>query len=297
MVKKYNILVTGVSGQLGNEIRKLSTAYDKYYFTFTDRNKLDISNYDLLMQQVKGGKINLLINCAAYTDVNKAEYDRKNVDLVNNISVDNIARTCFENKVQLIHVSTDFVFDGLKKSKYNEFDKPNPINVYGISKLEGEKRVFNYDLNKSIIIRTSWLYSDLENNFVSKIYNKIKSNQDIMVIGDEFGSPTNAKDLAKTILEIIPKLNNKKTQIYHYCNAGMCSRFDLANEINTIINGKSNIISTNFIDSKVNRPKFSALDSERIINDFEIKIKHWKESLHDHFKKVRTNNYSFNEIS
>lgn len=296
MVNEYNILVTGFSGQLGNQISKIASEFEKYQFIFTDKDELNISNYNLVNKKVKENRIDILINCAAYTDVQKAEFDRDNADLINNISVAILARVCFENKVQLIHISSDFIFDGLKNSKYNEIDEPNPINFYGLTKLNGERKILDYNLKKSIIIRTSWLYSELENNFVSKILTKINSNQDIKVIGDEYGSPTNARDLARTILELIPKLSNKVTEIYHYCNTGICSRFDLANEINLIVNGKSKIISTNFLDSKLKRPKFSALNTFKIRNQFNLEIKDWKRSLHDHFNELRMKNYKLNEI-
>ena len=188
------------------------------------------------------------------------------------------------------------MFDGLKSVPYTEIDNPNPINYYGLTKLNGEKKILKYDLNKSIIIRTSWLYSELQNNFVSKILDKINFQEDIKVVDNEFGSPTNAKDLAITILTIIPSLKNNKTEVYHFCNTGICSRYDLANEINRIIKGKSLVQSTNISDSKVKRPKFSALDSSKIIKRFSLEIKDWRHSLKDHLIDIVSNKLSSYEI-
>jgi len=296
MVNKFNILVTGSSGQLGNELKKISSEFNEYKFIFMGKNKLDISNSQLIENTIQKNKIDIIINCAAYTDVKKAEENRELANLVNNLSVDNLAKICFKEDIKLIHISTDYVFDGIKKCEYTEADIPNPINFYGLSKLNGEISMLKYDLKQSIIIRTSWLYSELDNNFVSKIYSKIKSKNNINVIENEFGSPTNAKDLALAILQIIPKLKNIETEIYHYSNMGICSRLDLANAVNLIVNGKSNIISTNILESKLKRPKFSALNNSKFKNKFDIEIKNWKESLNDHFNELGIAKYIVNEI-
>tara|TARA_B100000963_G_scaffold121937_1_gene106327 strand:+ start:7180 stop:8034 length:855 start_codon:yes stop_codon:yes gene_type:complete len=282
-----NILVTGSTGQLGDEISKLSSKYAKYNFTFKSRNDLDISDSKLLDEIIANSKIEIIINCAAYTDVENAEMDKENADIINNISVDRIAKICSDRRVRLIHISTDFVFDGKKNEPYTENDYTNPLNYYGISKLNGEKNISKYsNLSKSIIIRTSWLYSNKKNNFVSKILNKINYGHDIYINSEEFGSPTNAKDLAELILSIIPKLNNEETEIYHFSNSGICSRFDFANEIINISNSKSQVYYNKLKSNKVERPKYSALDTNKISNDFKINIKHWKESLRDHLNQL-----------
>jgi len=292
MVDKKNILVTGSNGQLGNSIRKVSNEFDLYNLYYKDKNKLDVSNYILLEKYINDYEIDIIINCAAFTNVEAAEINREVSDKINHIALDNLSRICYENEIQLIHISTDFVFDGLKSVPYTELDNPNPINYYGLTKLNGERKMLNYDLNKSIIIRTSWLYSDLQNNFVSKILDKISFQENINVVDNEFGSPTNAKDLAITILTIIPNLKNNKTQVYHFSNTGMCSRYDLANEINKITEQGAIITPISNSDANAKRPKFSALDSTKIIRKFDLKIKNWKESLLDHIEERYINKSS-----
>ena len=217
-------------------------------------------------------------------------------DKINHIALDNLSKICYENEIQLIHISTDFVFDGLKSVPYTELDNPNPINYYGLTKLNGEKKILKYDLNKSIIIRTSWLYSDLQNNFVSKILDKISLQENIRVVDNEFGSPTNAKDLAITILTIIPSLKNNKTEVYHFSNTGICSRYDLANEINKITEEGVIITPISISNYNAKRPKFSALDSTKIIRKFDLKIKNWRESLLDHIEERYINKSSRYEV-
>ena len=282
MADKINILVTGSDGQLGNSIKRISNGFDIYNFHFTNKNELDITNNNLIQEYIEKNKINIIINCAAFTNVEEAEKKRELADLINHVSVDNLAKICSEQNIQLIHISTDFIFDGLKDYPYNEKDTPNPINIYGLTKLNGEKKMMSYNLDKSIIIRTSWLYSESKNNFVSKILNKINHQNYINVVENEIGSPTNVKDLAKVILSIIPKLKNDKTEIFHFSNIGFCSRYDFATEINKIVKGKSSIKSERVSESKVKRPKYSALDSKKIINKYDIKIDDWKYSLSDH---------------
>ena len=292
MVDNKNILVTGSDGQLGNSIKMVSSSFDNYNLYYTDKNQLDISNYISLEKHINDYEIDIIINCAAFTNVEAAEINRDMSDKINHIALDNLSKICYENEIQLIHISTDFVFDGLKSVPYTEIDNPNPINYYGLTKLNGEKKILKYDLNKSIIIRTSWLYSDLQNNFVSKILDKISLQENIRVVDNEFGSPTNAKDLAITILTIIPSLKNNKTEVYHFSNTGICSRYDLANEINKLTEEGAIITPISISNYNVRRPKFSALDSTKIIKKFDLKIKNWKESLLDHIEERYINKSS-----
>ena len=296
MVNNPNVLVTGSNGQLGNSIKRISNLFFMYNFHFTSKNQLDISNFDLIERYIKKNKINIIINCAAYTNVEEAEKNRELSNLINNISVANLAKICSSQNIKLIHISTDYVFDGLKDCPYTEVDDPNPINYYGLTKLNGEKKMMSYDLKNSIIIRTSWLYSELENNFVSKILDKINLKHNIIVVDNEFGCPTNANDLAITILNILPKLKNNKTEVFHFSNNGICSRYDLAIEINRIIKGKLPVQSTSISDYKTKRPKFSALDSSKIIKKFNLEIKCWKESLTDHLIGFTNNKLTSYEI-
>ena len=287
MVDRINILVTGSNGQLGNSIKSIANLFHEYNIHFKNKYQLDISKFNLIDNYIDENRINIIINCAAYTNVVEAENKKYLADLINHISVDNLAKICNKKNVQLIHFSTDFVFDGLKNSPYNEKDIPNPINFYGLTKLNGEKKMMSYNLDKSIIVRTSWLYSEGKNNFVSKILNKINSHRNINVVDNEIGSPTNVNDLAKVILSIIPKLNNDKIEIYHFSNMGFCSRYDFVTKINEIVNGKSSISLKNISNTNIKRPKYSVLDSNKLISEFDIKGKHWKDSLSDHLSIIK----------
>ena len=295
MVEAYNILITGSNGQLGNCIRFFSGLYKSYNFYFTDRHDLDITETDKIVQYVDNNKINIIINCAAYTNVDYSEKNKNLADLINHISVENLAKICAKKNIQLIHISTDYVFDGKNENSYKENDKTNPINYYGISKLNGENKMMQQVLFRSIIIRTSWLYSSSSNNFVKKIINKINSHDEFSIYGDETGSPTNAKDLAKTILDIIPKIKNSLTEIYHFSNTGICSRYEFAKKINMIINGKSKIQYKLNPEVKVKRPRYSVLDTRKISKKFNLNIRKWEESLADYLndeilKKINNTN-------
>ena len=288
MVKNKNILVTGANGQLGSSIKSISKNY-KYNFFFTERNKLDITNFIDVNNFLNKNKINIIINCAAYTDVIEAETNIELANRVNNLAVDNLANHCSQYNIQLIHISTDFVFDGLAKKPYLEIDYTNPISVYGLTKLNGEKNIFNYDLNNSIIIRTSWLFSLNHNNFVTKILKKINKCDSISVVNNEFGSPTNSDDLAESIMKIIPKIKNKKTEIYNYSNTGFCSRHQFAKKIIELVKGKCILKEAYTKNIEVKRPPFSALNSKKIIDKFDIAIDPWDISLERLLKKLLNN--------
>ena len=184
---------------------------------------------------------------------------------------------CHKYRVKLIHISTDYVFDGKKKLPYNENDKTNPVNNYGLTKLNGEKEILNSRLEKSIIIRTSWLYSKYGNNFVKKIIDNLKLNKPFSVISNEIGSPTNSLDLAETILILLTKTDNKTPLIYHYSNSGYCSRFQFATLIKKILKSKTKIKSQ--IKKHQIRPNFTVLDNEKIITKFGLEKIDWKFSL------------------
>ena len=284
MVNSKTILITGSKGQLGNSLKKISKAYN-YNFIFTDRSNLDITNFDLLKEFFKKNKIDTVINCAAYTNVEKAEFKQNLAKTINHNAVSFLANICCKHNIQLIHISTDYVFDGNQDKIYNENDITNPLSYYGKTKLEGEYSILKYNLNNSIIIRTSWLYSEFENNFVSKILNGFIKCSEVQVVSDEVGSPTNSLDLAKTILHIIPKIKNNQTEIYHFSNIGYCSRIEFANEIKKIMKSKAKIIPYIKNEKKAIRPKFSALDISKITKNFEIKNKTWQSSLNTHLKK------------
>ncbi len=284
MVKKSNVLVTGSDGQLGSSLHEVS---DFYHFNFFFKNKteLDIGDVDSLYDLIIKEEISCVINCAAFTNVDEAEINFKKAELINSISVGILANICSELDVQLIHISTDFVFDGNKNIPYTELDYVNPINNYGRSKLEGENKIINTSLKNSAIIRTSWLYSKFGNNFVNKVIKNIMKNENISVVIDQYGSPTNSLDLAMIILKIIPKIRNRKTEIFNFSNGGYCSRYDFATSIRNILN--SNIeISKIHSEHSVPRPKFSALNSDKIKNKFNLEIIDWKVSLKNFFNNT-----------
>ncbi len=203
----FNILVTGSNGQLGSEIQELSSEY-AYNFFFTDRNTLDITDVSAMRAFIETNAINAVINCAAYTAVDKAESDEINADAINHLSIKNMAQIAKEKNIILIHISTDYVFDGKNFKPYTEDDTTNPNGVYGKTKLDGEKTLQEINPANSIIIRTSWVYSSHGANFVKTMLRLGKEKEQLGVIFDQVGTPTYARDLAKTILELVAKIKN-----------------------------------------------------------------------------------------
>ena len=287
MVRAENILITGSNGQLGQSLLELSSDFKHYNFFFNSRKDLDITDFKRVEDYIEKQKISTIINCAAYTNVMKAEDELFLANLINNLSVENLANLCYEKSIKLIHISTDYVFDGKKSDPYNENDMTNPLNNYGLTKCKGEEKILKLDLKNSLIIRTSWLYSKSENNFVSKIIKKIHLNESFGVTNREFGSPTRSSDLAKAILSTIPKIKNNKVKIYHFSNLGNCSRFEFANEINKLLNKKNFIKPTFMINDNIARPKNSSLDPQNFSSDFGIKINPWKDSLKNHITNLK----------
>ena len=281
MVNSKKILITGSKGQLGSSFKKISKAYN-YNFIFTDKSNLDITNFDSLKEFFRDNKIDTLINCVAYTNVDNAQIKKNICNNVNHKAIGFLSKLCEKFNIQLIHISTDYVFDGKKDSPYNESDFTEPLNNYGLSKLQGEKAVMNYNLKNSIIIRTSLLYYDNGDSFVNKIINKIIKGENIDVVNDQFSSPTYAIDLSHAILKIIPLINNNSTQIYHYSNVGSCSRYDLAKKINELLGGNSKIYPIKSDQDIVSRPLFSGLSSAKIINKFNIEIRKWEVALKEY---------------
>ena len=280
MVNSKNILITGSKGQLGSSFKKISKAYN-YNFIFTDKSDLDITNFDLLVEFFENNKIDTLINCVAYTQVDKAETKKNICDKVNSEAISYLSRLCEKFNIQLVHISTDYVFDGKKDSAYNESDFTKPLNNYGLSKLQGEKIIMRYNLKNSIIIRTSLLYYDNGNSFVNKIINKIIKGDSIDVVNDQFSSPTYANDLSHAILKIVPLIRNNNTEIYHYSNKGNCSRYDLAIKINELINGDLKINPIKSQNNMTVRPLYTVLNTSKIINKFNLKPRHWEEALEE----------------
>jgi dTDP-4-dehydrorhamnose reductase len=276
-----NILVTGSNGQLGSSIKKLENEYPDYHFYFKDRNELDILNFSEVEEFVSKNEIQVVINCAAYTNVDKAEDEFEQANNLNYLAVENLGYVAKTNKIKLIHISTDYVFDGESEIPYVENDKTNPKNNYGLSKLKGEEALLAINPKNSIIIRTSWLYSLYGKNFVKTMLKLFKEKETISVVSDQIGSPTNAHDLAKLILQIVPTIKNNGVEIYHFANEGKCSWFQFAKEIlnNSDENCKIKPISSKGFKSKAVRPKYSLLNTEKIKKTFKIEILDWKESL------------------
>jgi dTDP-4-dehydrorhamnose reductase len=280
MTNQINILVTGSSGQLGSEIKELSSNYN-YNFFFISRENLDIVNLNDIRAFIIENNINTIINCAAYTAVDKAEDEEKIANSINNIAVKNLAMLSNEFGIKLIHVSTDYVFDGTNHKPYIEDDTINPQGVYGQTKLDGEKAILEYNLKNSIIIRTSWVYSSFGNNFVKTMLRLGREKDELGVIFDQIGTPTYARDLAKAILDIVPKIKNDKTEIYHYSNEGVLSWYDFAKEIMKMakIDCTINPIETFQYPTPASRPHYSLLNKSKIKKEFDIVIPYWKDSL------------------
>ena len=274
-----SVLVTGSYGQLAACIKDIANQYPKYSFIFTDLPELDITNKEEVLTFFKNNNVSWCINCAAYTNVDKAESEKQISYQVNEIGPNNLAQACNEYKVKLIHISTDFVFDGKIAIPYSENDKTKPISVYGDSKLKGEKAITSI-LDNYFIIRTSWLYSEHGNNFMKTMLKLSKERDEINIVSNQIGTPTYGGDLAKVILEIV---NTKSNQygIYHYSNEGVASWFDFAKAIFKLsaVEIKVNPIPAKDYPTPAERPQFSVLDKTKIKQILDIKIPHWEESL------------------
>jgi dTDP-4-dehydrorhamnose reductase len=276
-----NILVTGSNGQLGSEIKVLSQDFSQYNFIFTDIAELDITSKESVSFFFEENKIDLIINAAAYTAVDKAESDKDNAMLVNSTAVKILSEASEKYNAFLIHTSTDYVFDGNGKEPYTENDIVSPQSVYGSSKLSGEIEMQKI-CRKGIIIRTAWLYSAFGNNFVKTILRVGKERGELKVVNDQFGSPTYAADLAKAILDIIPQIDKiDKVELFHYSNEGIITWFDFAKAIIEISGIKCivNPVSSSEFPTPVKRPAYSVLDKSKIKSIFGIEVPFWKESL------------------
>ncbi len=283
-----NILVTGAQGQLGSEIKALAHLYDEFNFFFTDKDDLDITDIDAIKTFVQTKNINAIINCAAYTAVDLAEDEFKLADLINHNATKYLAKTAKEFNLKLIHVSTDYVFDGKSHIPYNENDITKPTSSYGKTKLDGELSLKAIAPANSIIIRTAWVYSSYGSNFVKTMLGLGKDKNTLNVVYDQMGSPTYARDLALAILKILPKLSNKKTETYHYTNEGVCSWYDFAKAIFEIKNINCHVIPipTSAYPTKATRPHYSILNKQKIKNSFEITIPYWRDSLKECLTKL-----------
>ena len=276
----FRVLVTGASGQLGSEIKDVSNNYN-YEFYFKDSKTLDINDFNKFNKFVVDNAINVIVNCGAYTAVDKAESEPELANNINHLAIKNIADLSKKYYIKLIHISTDYVFDGKSTRPYVETDKPNPKSVYGKTKLDGELAIQNSNPKDSIIIRTSWVYSKFGNNFVKAMLSLAKERNEINVVSDQVGSPTNAADLADVILNIIPLINNTNVELYHFSNKGACSWYEFSIKIFNILNIKINVnpIKTYQYPTIAKRPGNSTLDTKKIQDTFNVGIINWELSL------------------
>lgn len=285
----HNVLVTGANGQLGSEIQKISVNFSNAYrFFYTDKADLDITKIEEIDLFVKKNKISIIINCAAYTAVDTAEEATELADLINHKAVKSLGEIAQLYGLKLVHVSTDYVFNGAACIPYNVNELTAPQSVYGVTKLAGEKALQDLNLSNTIIIRTAWVYSEFGANFVKTMLKLGKERTQLNVIYDQIGSPTYALDLAQTILEILPKITNDQIEVYHYTNEGVCSWFDFAKAIFEISQIDCNVaaIPSSAYPTKARRPHYSVLNKEKIKDEFNVTIPYWRDSLKECLKRI-----------
>jgi dTDP-4-dehydrorhamnose reductase len=286
------ILVTGKNGQLGQSINKIvntGNGKNNYQqdneFIFVGREELDLSKKESIASYFDNNNFDVIINCGAYTAVDRAEEEQNLTNQVNHLAIKQLARIAKEQKAKLIHISTDYVFDGTGSKPYKETDKTNPINVYGKTKLAGEKALQEIMTTNAMIIRTSWVYSEYGNNFVKTMLRLGKERNEINVVSDQIGSPTYATDLAKAILKIIDNRDyqdkDKTTEIYHHSNKGKVSWYEFAKEIFELADIHCSVkpITTKQYPTPAKRPKNTLMNKAKIAKTFSVGISNWKKSL------------------
>ena len=283
------ILVTGANGQLGKCIKDATADFPELEFVFVSKEELDIENSDLLLDFFSKNSFTHCINTAAYTNVEKAESEAEKAFAINAEAVKNLATVCKENDIVLHHISTDYVFDGKKRSPYLETDATNPINVYGASKLKGEQYIQEI-CHKFYILRTSWLYSQYGHNFLKTILTYAQAKKPLTITTEQVGTPTNANDVAKAVLQIIVQ-DSKNYGVYHYSNSGKTTWFGFAEEIlkQTEKLKDANLAKTNHYRTFAARPAYSVLDNAKALNNLSIKQIDWQESLESVLKKTVIN--------
>jgi len=280
------ILVIGKNGQLGKSINKvISNTKQENEYIFVVREELDLSKEIDINSYFDNNKFDAIINCAGYTNVDKAEEDIVLANQINNLAVAQLSNIAKKQKSKLIQISTDYVFDGKSDKSYKENDPVNPINVYGKTKLAGEQAILKEMPNNAIIIRTSWLYSEFGNNFVNQMLKLGNERDELSIVNDQIGSPTYAVDLASVILFIIQSKHffkkNQETQIYHYSNTGNCTWYEFAEEIFKLTSMKCNLssISTEQYLTQAKRPRNTVMNKDKISKAFNINNFNWKDSL------------------
>ena len=280
------ILIAGKNGQLGKSIHKLVANTEQTNdFVFVGREELDLSGADNIISYFNQNNFDIIVNCAAHTAVDKAEEEAVLANQINHLAVEQLAQIAKTQQAKLIHVSTDYVFDGESDKPYAETDETNPINVYGKTKLAGEKALQEIMPTNAIIIRTSWVYSEYGNNFVKTMLRLGKERDELNVVSDQIGSPTYATDLAEVILEIINDKDcqdkDRLTEIYHYSNEGEISWYEFAKEIFELAGIQCSVspITTEQYPTPAKRPKNTLMNKDKIVETFGVNIPDWKESL------------------
>jgi dTDP-4-dehydrorhamnose reductase len=283
---KPKILVTGSNGQLGKELKQLEFHYPQFDFIFLSREDLPVHHFELVRNFFKGYHPAFLINCAAYTAVDRAESEKDLAFQVNGEAVGVLAAVCKEYGTRFLHISTDYVFDGTATRPYNEEAITNPQSVYGASKLEGEKEALHFNPD-SIIIRTSWVYSEFGRNFVKTMIKLMKEKDKLYVVNDQVGSPTYAADLADTIMQIISS-DKWIPGIYHFSNEGIISWYDFAVAIRDFTGSKCIVhpIPTTSYPTPAKRPSYSVFDCSKIKHTYAVKLLDWKERLRSCIQKL-----------
>lgn len=281
------VLVTGASGQLGQCIRKIADNYPDLNFIFKSSAELDITKVSEISNLFSESKIDYCINCAAYTNVEKAEVQSGLAYAINADGVKSLAEVCGENKTVLIHISTDYVFDGEANSPLNENYKTNPINVYGASKLKGEEYIAKA-LSEYFIIRTSWLYSEFGHNFLNTILKKAEEKATLNITDSQLGTPTNAHDLAQFILELV-KEENKKFGLYHFSNLGEATWYDFAAAILEFSGNKKQVVlnKSNSYKTMAARPTYSILDKSKLKSILKKEVPNWRDSLEELIASIK----------
>ena len=283
-----NILITGANGQLGNEMRLLSNEFGSYHYFFTDVQELDITDRMALIDFVKQKDIHCIVNCAAYTAVDKAEENAELCDRLNHLAPGYLAEAAERNHAMLVQISTDYVFDGTHYIPYKEEDPTCPNSIYGKTKLAGEKAVLE-NCSRTVIIRTAWLYSTFGNNFVKTMMRLGKEKSQLGVIFDQIGTPTYARDLARAVFAAIGK---EARGIYHFSNEGVISWYDFTKAIHRLadINTCKVVpLHTDEYPTLAARPHYSVLDKTKIKKDLNIEIPYWEDSLKDCITELQKN--------
>lgn len=281
------ILVTGADGQVGREFRELESRFPQHHFLFCSRSTMDISDPAQVKETFAGFQPEYCVNCAAYTAVDKAETEQDRAFAINAVAVRHLAAACSAHQTRLVHISTDYVFDGNGTQPYKEDHPTRPVNIYGQSKLQGEEEAMKA-ASGAVVIRTSWVYSTYGNNFVKTMLRLMSSKPQINVVADQKGSPTYAPDLAEAVMRIIES-GSWSPGIYHFSNTGIISWFDFATAIRDIGGFACAVqpIATSGYPTPAKRPSYSAMNTEKISTTYRLPLKPWRESLEACLKKMK----------